>query len=352
MTAKAAATKASDAIEPELDVREFQRRVASRWPNRHGVRIVDVHKFPRGVSRETWFVDVAWDGGSQRLVLRRDLPGGANIPTTLEFEYDVYRLLQDSSVPVAAVLWYDDDPLNGRPYYTRDLVEGSWEIPHFMDPDPKYDELRIECSKEHMRKLALLHTCDWEALGFGDILPVPPTPAAAPLTALDRIESMLSEFQIEAFPEATEALEVLRREAPTDVPCISLLKGTNGIGEEVWRDGEIVAMSDWELAYLGDPASDFAHVQRLKQKIYDADSNVIWSLDHAIDYYTEISGIHVDMERVRYYQRFDAFETLLYTHNSAVPLAAGTDLLVRRGWSSTEVLYSARRRLAETAGIL
>jgi aminoglycoside phosphotransferase (APT) family kinase protein len=111
-------------------------------------------------------------------------------------------------------------------------------------------------------------------------------------------------------------------------------------------------MSDWELAYLGDPASDFAHLQRLKPRIHDADGELVWSLEHAIAYYTEISGIPVDTDRVRYYQRFDAFETLLYTHNSAVPLATGSDLLVRRGWSSTEVLYSARRRLAETAGIL
>ena len=341
-----------DGPEAELDVAELQRRIASRWPHRSDVSVVEVLKFPRGVSRETWFIDVAWADGTRRLTLRRDLPGGANIPTTLQFEYDVYRLLQDSDVPVAGVLWFDEEPLDGRPYYLRELVEGSWEIPHFMDPDPRYDELRIECSKEHMRKLALVHTCDWEALGFGRILPVPPSPERAPLTALDRIEAMLAEFQIEAFPEATEALEVLRETAPSHVPRISLLKGTNGIGEEVWRDGRIVAMSDWELAYLGDPASDFAHIQRLKPKVHDADGRLVWSLEHAIEYYEEISGIPVDMERVRYYQRFDAFETLLYTHNSAVPLANRTDLLVRRGWSSTEVLYFARRRLAETAGIL
>ncbi len=336
----------------ELDTRELRDRIATRWPERSGVRIADATKFPRGVSRETWFVDVEWDGGAQRLALRRDLPGGANIPTTLRFEFDVYRLLQPSDVPVAEVLWFDEEPLDGRPYYLRELVEGSWEVPNFMDPDPQYDQLRIECSKEHMRKLALVHTCDWEALGFGEILPVPPSPEAAPLTALDRLEEMLAEFQIEAFPEATEALHVLRETAPTDVPRISLLKGTNGIGEEVWRDGRIVAMSDWELAYLGDPASDFAHIQRLKPKVHDADGRLVWSLEHAIAYYEEISGITVDMERVRYYQRFDAFETLLYTHNAAVPLANGTDLLARRGWASTEVLYFARRKLAETAGIL
>ena len=46
---------------------------------------------------------------------------------------------------------------------------------------------------------------------------------------------------------------------------ISLLKGNNGIDEELWRDGRIVAMADWELAALGDPASDWAFSQGILQ---------------------------------------------------------------------------------------
>ena len=38
-------------------------------------------------------------------------------------------------------------------------------------------------------------------------------------------------------------------------------KGTNGYGEEIFRDGRLVAMSDWELARIGDPAYDWAQIQ-------------------------------------------------------------------------------------------
>jgi len=331
-----------------FDVDAFERSLERNIP---GARVAQVTKFWRGVSRETWAIELA---GGRRLVIRRDLPIGSFTPTSLRFEYEVYRRLAASPVPTAQPLWYEDDPellVDGREYYVRDHVEGSWEVAHLTDPDPRYDELRIAASKEHMQKLALVHTCDWEALRFGEIMAVPPTPAASAETMIDRLAELLASFQIEAFPAVTEGLEVLRGEAPTDVPRVSLLKGTNGIGEEVWRDGKIVAMSDWELACLGDPASDFAHVQRLKPTVRDRDGNVVWSLGHALEFYEAESGITVSMESVDYYRRLGALETVIYTHYAALPLVSGDDLLARRAWVSTEVLFEAVRRMARSAGI-
>ena len=56
---------------------------------------------------------------------------------------------------------------------------------------------------------------------------------------------------------------------------LSLLKGNNGIGEEIWPDGRIVALSDWELATIGDPALDWAFSQGLLT-LHDVDD----TLDH------------------------------------------------------------------------
>jgi aminoglycoside phosphotransferase (APT) family kinase protein len=316
-----------------------------------GTQVAGVTKFWRGVSRETWAVELA---GGRRLVIRRDLPAASFTPTTLRFEYEVYRRLAGSPVPTARPLWYEDDPellVDGREFYVRDHVEGTWEVPHLTDPDPRYDELRIAASKEHMRKLALVHSCDWDALGFGEIMAVPPSLASCAETMLDRLQELLASFQIEAFPAVTEGIEALRAQAPSDAPRISLLKGTNGIGEEVWRDGRIVAMSDWELACLGDPASDFAHVQRLKPTVVDADGKVIWSLEHALEFYERECGIAVSVERVDYYRRLNALETVIFTHCAALPLVSGEDLLARRAWVSTEVLFEAVQRMARTAGI-
>jgi len=340
----------ADVDAPGFDVAGFARALADRRPDYAAAELRAITKFPRGVSRETWFVEFVDVTAHGSLVVRRDLPGGAVTPTPLRLEYEIYRRLRPSDVPVAETLWFEDDPermIDGRPFYVRRHVEGHWDVPHFGDPDPAYDDLRIEVSKEHLRRLAAIHTCDWRALGFDEIMEVPPSPELSAATAIDRLVDLLATFQVEAFPLVTEAIEVLRDRTPRDVPRIALLKGTNGIGEEVWRDGRIVAMSDWELAYLGDPASDFAHIQRIKPTVTAADGSVRWDMDRAIAYYEEISGIPVTRERVDYYRAFGALEMVLYTHNSCLPLLAGTDRLVRRSWVSTEVLHGAQTMLAD-----
>ncbi|HEX9684132.1 MAG TPA: phosphotransferase family protein [Acidimicrobiales bacterium] len=315
--------------------------------------IVELTKYPRGVSRETWFVTVDASGDRLPLVFRRDLPGGSVCPATLRFEYEIYRRLQDSAVPVAPVRWYEDDPewlAGGREFYVRDHIEGTWDIPNVTDPRPEFDDLRIAISKEHLRKLALVHTADWETLGFGEIMIVPPSPEANATTTIDRLLAELAQFQLEPFPLVVDAAGWLRDNAPTRSPRTSLLKGTNGFGEEVFRDGEIVAMSDWELASLGDPTSDFAHVQDFIPDIV-RDREVRWGLGPALEYYEEVSGLHVTTEAIEYYRAVGFLEMIVFAHNAAVPLVEGTDHLARLAWVSTEVLYWAKNLLAGATGV-
>lgn len=345
---------------PDLSLdRDFlESYLRHRLDGAEAVTIQDLTKYPRGVSRETWFVtcSVATSAGGSReqsLVFRRDLPGGSVCPATLRFEYEIYHRLGASAVPVAPVLWYEDDQewlAGGREFYVREHVDGHWEIPDVTNPRPEFDDLRIAVSKEHLRKLALVHTLDWEALGFGDIMRVPPSVDACATTALDRLVGDLERFQLEPFPVVEEAVGWLRAHAPGGAPRISLLKGTNGLGEEVFRDGEIVAMSDWELASLGDPASDFAHIQDFLPDIVRG-GEVVWGLGPALAYYEEVSGLHVEPASIEYYRTLGALEMVVFAHNSAVPLVQGTDHLARLAWVSTEVLYWAKNLLAGAAGV-
>lgn len=321
------------------------------------VQVLDVTKFPRGVSRETWFVTCRVTGPGpttdRGLVFRRDLPGGSVCPSPLRREFDIYACLEHSAVPIARPLWFEDDPaylVDGRAHYVRDHVAGSWEIPGFRDPAPEFDDLRIGISKEHLSKLALVHTCEWEALGLGRLLVVPDGPGTCASTAIDRLAGELEAFQIEPMPVVEEALGWLRANAPRHAPGVSLLKGTNGLGEEVFRDGEIVAMSDWELASIGDPASDFAHLQDLVPDVIRG-GKVRWGLGPALEYYERVSGIAVDPGSIAYYRILGALEMVVFAHNAAVPLVRGTDNLARLAWVSTEVLYWAKNMLAGAAGV-
>lgn len=313
--------------------------------------LVSEQRFSRGSSRVTVFVDYrAEAGGAVRsLVFRGDHPGGSTIPTPLDQEYFMYERLGRTAVPVAKVLFWEEDPAwAARPFYVREQVEGSWEVPHFFDPDPRYDAVRIATSKEHMRKLAIVHTADWRAAGFDERLSAPQDEAGCAAHFIDLIVAQLESFRMEPLPVVTEGVAWLKANAPV-APRISLCKGTNGNGEEVFRDGVIVAMSDWEEATIGDPAADFASLQDFIPEI-ERDGTKIWGLEQALAYYREVSGIALEIGNVRFYQMVRTLGTVLYGHKAAT-VTHGPVADIRQAWTGTEVLHLGKRMLAGVIGL-
>jgi len=317
------------------------------------VEIRSVERFSRGTSRQTWFVDLrrAGNGDDETLVFRTDLAAGSIEPSSLEQEYFMYERLGHTEVPVARVLWWEDDPaVTDRPFYVREKVEGSWNIPHFLDPDPQYDELRIAISKEHMRKLALVHQLDWKAIGFGDRLPVPADVASCGKLYVETAMRQYDEVRGPGMALVLEAAEWLIDNAPV-APCISLCKGTNGFGEEVWRGRELVALSDWEEASIGDPCADFAFMQYLAPEL-ERGGKKIWGMEQALDYYRSISGIPVTIEGVRYYGVIRALRLIIMAEKSGQavhhqPLLAE----IRQAWTATEVGHVCRQAMLAAMGL-
>lgn len=308
-------------------------------------------RFPRGSSRLTYFVGYRPSPGADvvPLVFRGDFAGGSTIHSSLDQEYFMYDRLSRTAVPVAKVLWWEDDPeWADRPFYVRVQIDGHWNIPNFKDPDPRYDELRIEISREHMRKLAIVHNIDWKAAGFDERLKPPASVEEAAHHFIDGMVAQLRDFQREPMPIVIEALAALRGDAPV-APRISLCKGTNGLGEEVFKGREIVAMSDWEEASIGDPAADFASLQDFIPEI-ERDGRKIWGLEQALEYYREVSGIPLAIENVRFYQRLRTFGAILYGHKAAAIIQDGR-ADIRQGWTGTEVFHLAKRMLAGAVGL-
>jgi aminoglycoside phosphotransferase (APT) family kinase protein len=285
-------------------------------------------------------------------VIRRDPPGGGLVDTPLRREYEIYRRLAQTGVPVARVLWFDDDAHelgSAAPMYLREFVPGSHEIPHFTDPDPEYDDLRIEVSQEHLRKLALVHTSDWRAAGLDEILSAPEGVDDCAHHALDLAQARFESLRTTAYPDITLGIQWLRRNAGRRAPRVSLLKGNNGLGEEVWQGTKIVAMSDWELASIGDPAYDFAQLQDLVP-IVGPPEHPRWDLNRALAYYEEITGIHIERASMHFYRVLYAVEKAC-TALAAIRAVAAGKPAARLGWCATEVLYRARRTLMDAAAV-
>ena len=333
----------------------FSTRLRALEPDVESVEVTAVRRATCGVSRETWMVDAlvthSTTSSLQGFAVRRDHEVGTVDPIPLEVEYGIYRRLGSTAVPVATALWFEDDPAwapDGRPAYVRTRVDGHWRLPFLSSTDPADDDRRIAASKEHLDKLALVHQVDWRAAKLDELFPVPDGPDDVAHNLIRWFCDRLADVQFEPSPVLAEGLHWLRSCAPP-APCVTFCKGTNGHGEEVWQDGRIVAMSDWELACIAEPAYDIAQIQELVPTIV-RDGRLLWGLDEALTYYRDRTGIEVTPERVEYYRRFYALPMLLFTHNAARQVHLNGNRLARFAWTSTEMLYQAELRFAALGG--
>lgn len=249
--------------------------------------------FP-GISRQTWLVILSVNGEEQGFVLRFDPPWGASVPQSLKQEWLVYAHLWKTDIPVAEPLWYDEgqDFLDGLPLMVRRLAEGSPQIPGLMEDGAAGAKLRQKVADEHVEQLARLHLLDWRAAGFGEFLDAPPAPAESFRAEFAYWSRFWRENRTAPFPVITEALHWLEENIPDDTPRVSLVKGNNGVGEEIWSaDGRIVAFSDFELTTLGDGAMDLAFSQGTLE---------LCDWDESIRYYEQCVGHPVSPERLAF----------------------------------------------------
>jgi aminoglycoside phosphotransferase (APT) family kinase protein len=262
-----------------------------------------VRSFP-GFSRETWLVWFSGGDGTDGVVVRADPPGGSITPTPLEREWRLYETLCRTEIPVADALWYDSDPAptEGRPLFVRKLVDGSTYLPGLHDQTAEAALRRRRVAEEHAEKLAMLHKMDWRAAGFGAFLSIPESPQEAIRHEVQTWADIWTEVKTEPFPVVTEALGWFEANLPpAGGAALSLCKGQNGIGEEIWRNDRIVAFSDWELASIGDPGSDWA----LTQGMLD-----LWDRKAILAHYQSITGFSIPPENFAFYRVWDIFKSL------------------------------------------
>lgn len=316
-----------------MDVAAIERYLRFRVPEAQDLRVVGLQRVFPGISRETWLTDVHWEQDGERVargfVFRLDTPGGSIVPLPLSYEYEIYARLQGSGLPIARTFWYECDPqwlMEGREFYVREKLEGAVEIPHLGDP--QYKAMHIEMAKEHAEKLALVHTLDWQGQGFAELREkfpewrVPRDEAECTRLDLELWEKIFYEVQPEPYPAMAYVLAWLKEHMPQRAPRISLVKGNNGMSEEIWQGTKIVGLSDWEVAHLGDPTEDWAWavVQGIDQ---------LWEVDQILAHYEQASGISIDRESLSYFYVLVWFKVFACLQAGGRMFIAGKDQRVQ-----------------------
>ncbi len=221
-----------------------------------------------GFSSDTLMFDAEWDDGSGRkshpLVVRLKPTGFPVFPVyDISIQFRCMHTLASIGVPVPTMLWLEEDEgVLGSPFYVMDRLEGRIppDRPPYHMEGWMFDAAPAERARvwwSGLEAMAQVHTCDWQALDFG-FLDEP----ARGATGIDQQLHFYREFLDWALDGEESALferayAWLLANKPTNEP-VRLLWGDARIGNEIFDDSGCIAVIDWEMATLGNPAADLA----------------------------------------------------------------------------------------------
>ncbi|MEE6174922.1 phosphotransferase family protein [Mycobacterium sp. 050134] len=248
---------------------ELSAWIASRMPQADAVALTAFSPATSGFSNVTLFTELTWtdSAGAHRreLVLRAVPPGRALFPDDdLRLQYDVMAALHGTAVPVPQLAWYLDDlDVLGVPAYLMDRVRG--EVASGYRPGFHGHGLFFDATLDRRRSMwfaavdvmASLHRLDPLSLRLPDSMGSPADGRDAITAILARIRTQLDSVGAEV-PVLWQALDELGRTMPDDMDVV-LCWGDARPGNVIYRDGEVVAALDWELAHYGAPEGDLAY---------------------------------------------------------------------------------------------
>ena len=187
------------------------------------------------------------------VALRLQRERGIFEPYDVPREAEVLRRLAPSPVPVPRVVGVERAAsVLGAPFAVLEWIDA----PHMGEPGARAS------FDAYAAMVARIHALDWRALGLDRVLDAP-APAPAERDWLERTAARLERFPGAADdPLLRRALAVLRERAPVAAE-LALCHGDVNVFNYLVRDGEVVAVVDWEQARIGDPRADVAQLLAL-----------------------------------------------------------------------------------------
>ena len=243
---------------------QFQAWLRATLPEGNGAEVVELTSpESNGMSSETLLVTARWneDGATvERRLVARVEPPATDYPvfTTydLDMQFRVMRLVSEhTDVPIPETHWYEPEPsVLGGSFFVMDRVDGLVPpdvLPYTFGDNWVFDgsdEARRTIQDSAVRAMAGIHSI---RPGDHDLAFLQLDQPGA--TALERSLNhwkAYHEWVVKDTPSRLldECFAWLTENLPTDASPDALSWGDGRIGNMMFRDNEVVAVLDWEMA--------------------------------------------------------------------------------------------------------
>jgi aminoglycoside phosphotransferase (APT) family kinase protein len=251
---------------------QFQAWLRATLPEGNDAEVVDLTSpESNGMSSETLLVTARWteDGTTvERRLVARVEPPATDYPvfTTydMDMQYRVMRLVSEhTDVPIPRTHWYEPDPaVLGGSFFVMDRIDGVVPpdvLPYTFGDNWVFDgteEARRTIQDSAVRAVAGIHSirADAHDLSFLEF----DQPGATSLERSLNQWKAYHEWVVKDTPSPLlDACFVwLTENLPTDASPDAVSWGDGRIGNMMFRDNEVVAVLDWEMAAVAPPEVD------------------------------------------------------------------------------------------------
>lgn len=288
----------------------------SRWSEGRLTAIENFGVVLGGYSKDTYKFDAMYerDGQSFRspLILRRDTPTKTAIfNNSREREHLLLnRLREHTKIKVPKSYFAELDPGQfERPAMIIERIVGCTE-PTSLFKSAATAAAAESIARQLCEQIAALHTTPIGRLNEGNLFNDPKGVGAQTDSWDQYLESMINYFikhydqiDFDALPVLYDSYLHLRRNRPRPLP-MALVHGDLNPSNLVFKDGDLLAVIDWENAHIGDPREDLGWF-----RFMDATSgtNFFKSINYPggfLGYYNHLTGYDICPEELDYFEVF------------------------------------------------
>ncbi len=242
-----------------------------KMPKAEGLTFSEFDQPGMGLSSETYLLTVDWEESgtkkSQGMVLRSAPQDFKVFPDyELAYQFNIMKALEQTDVPCAKMLWMEEDSsLIGSPFFLMERLFGDVppDYPSYHGSGMFFDAAPEERAKmwwTSLEAMTKVHKLDWKELGFSFLgEPAGGTgPVDRQLKYWDRYFEWMKDTPDESHP-TIEASVAWLKENRYEPERVTLCWGDARMGNTLYdKDFNVLAVMDWEMAFLSDPESDLA----------------------------------------------------------------------------------------------